>query len=44
MSDEDRPVRFHLILREPNYFDSKDRPPAGLHPLLFIEPQPSIAL
>ncbi|MGO9315900.1 MAG: putative sensor domain DACNV-containing protein [Syntrophobacteraceae bacterium] len=44
MREEDRPVRFRLILREPNYFDSKDGPPAGLHPLLFSEPQPSIEL
>jgi hypothetical protein len=40
MREEDRPVRFRLILREPNYFDHKDGPPTGLHPLLLSEPQP----
>ena len=40
MREEDRPVRFRLILREPNCFDSKDGPPTGLHRLLFGEPQP----
>jgi len=40
MREEDRAVRYRLILREPNYFDSKDGPPTGLHPLLFSEPQP----
>ena len=40
MREEDRPVRFRLILREPGCFDSKDGPPTGLHRLLFSEPQP----
>jgi hypothetical protein len=40
MREEDRPVRFRLILREPNCFDGKDGPPTGLHRLLFSEPQP----
>ena len=40
MKEEDRPVRFRLILREPGCFDGKDGPPTGLHRLLFGEPQP----
>ena len=40
MREEDRPVRFRLILREPGCFDSKDGPPTGLHRLPFGEPQP----
>ena len=40
MREEDRPVRFRLILREPGCFDSKDGPPTGLHRLPFSEPQP----
>ncbi len=40
MKEEDRPVRFRLILRDPGCFDGKDGPPTGLHRLLFGEPQP----
>jgi len=40
MREEDRPVRFRLILREPGCFDGKDGPPGGLHRLPFSEPQP----
>ncbi len=40
MREEDRPVRFRLILRDSGCFDSKDGPPTGLHRLLFGEPQP----
>ncbi len=40
MREEDRPVRFRLILREPGCFDSEDGPPTGLHRLLFSEPRP----
>ncbi len=40
MREEDRPVRFRLILREPDCFDGKDGPPKGLHRLLFSEPRP----
>jgi len=40
MREEDRPVRFRLILREPGCFDNKDGPPTGLHRLPFSEPQP----
>ena len=40
MREEDRPVRFRLILRDPSCFDGKDGPPSGLHRLLFSEPQP----
>jgi hypothetical protein len=40
MREEDRPVRFRLILGEPGCFDGKDGPPAGLHRLLLSEPQP----
>ncbi len=40
MREEDRPVRFRLILRAPGCFDDRDGPPAGLHRLPFSEPQP----
>ncbi|MGO9415967.1 MAG: putative sensor domain DACNV-containing protein [Syntrophobacteraceae bacterium] len=40
MREEDRPVRFRLILREPGCFNSNDGPPTGLHRLQFGEPQP----
>ncbi len=40
MREEDRPVRFRLILGDPGCFDSRDGPPEGLHRLLFSEPQP----
>ncbi len=40
MREEDRPVRFRLVLRDPGCFDGKDGPPTGLHRLLFGEPQP----
>ena len=40
MREEDRPVRFRLILRDPRCFDSGDGPPTGLHRLLFSEPRP----
>ena len=40
MTEEGRPVRFRLILREPGCFDGKDGPPVGLHRLPFSEPQP----
>ena len=40
MREEDRPVRFRLILRDPGCFDGNDGPPTGLHRLPFGEPQP----
>ena len=40
MREEDRPVRFRLILKEPGCFNGKDGPPKGLHRLLFSEPRP----
>ncbi len=40
MKEEDRPVRFRLILRDPGCFDSKDGPPMGLYRLLFSELRP----
>jgi len=40
MREEDRPVRFRLILKEPGCFNSNDGPPTGLHRLQFGEPQP----
>lgn len=40
MREEDRPVRFRLILREPGCFDGNEGPPEGLHRLVFSEPRP----
>ncbi len=40
LKEEDRPVRFRLILRDASCFDSMDGPPTGLHPFPFSEPQP----
>lgn len=40
MREEDRPVRFRLILSEPSGFETNDGPPTGLYKLLFNEPQP----
>ncbi|MDR3568899.1 MAG: hypothetical protein P4L43_12795 [Syntrophobacteraceae bacterium] len=40
MREEDRPVRFRLILREPGCFDDNGWPPKGLHRLLFSDPRP----
>ncbi len=37
MREEDRPVRFRLILADPGCFDGTDGPPKGLHRLLFSE-------
>jgi len=40
MREEDRPVRFRLILRAPGCSDGREGPPTGLHRLPFSEPQP----
>jgi hypothetical protein len=40
MREEDRPVRFRFILRDPGCFDREDGPPTGLHGLLFSELRP----
>jgi hypothetical protein len=40
MREEDRPVRFRLILRDPNCMDGSDGPPAALHRLQFSESLP----
>ncbi|MDR3554037.1 MAG: diadenylate cyclase [Syntrophobacteraceae bacterium] len=39
MREEDRAVRFRLILRAPGCFDGTDGPPRGLHRLTFSEPR-----
>ena len=40
MREENRPVRFRLILRDPRCFDNEDGPPKGLYRLMFSEPKP----
>jgi DNA integrity scanning protein DisA with diadenylate cyclase activity len=40
MREEDRAVRFRLILRQPECFTGNDGPPKGLYRLLFSEPRP----
>ncbi len=40
MREEERPVRFRLILRDPEEFPVGQGPPAGLNRLVFAEPQP----
>jgi DNA integrity scanning protein DisA with diadenylate cyclase activity len=40
LREEDRPVRFRLIVRAPGCFDGDAWPPKGLHRLLFSEPRP----
>lgn len=37
MREEERPIAFRLILRDPQLFDLEDGPPTGLHPLCFPE-------
>jgi hypothetical protein len=39
MREEDRPVRFRIMLRDSGCFDSNDGPPAGLYPLPLSEPR-----
>jgi hypothetical protein len=40
LREEERPVRFRLILREPGHFPAADGPPHGFHRLVFSEPRP----
>ncbi|MBJ6726203.1 putative sensor domain DACNV-containing protein [Geomesophilobacter sediminis] len=40
MREEERPVMFRLIIREPRLFPAEDGPPTGLHRLLFTRPRP----
>src|SRR5208283_3988522 len=40
MMEEERPLRFRLILRDPEKFAAEDGPPDGLHRLIFSEPRP----
>jgi hypothetical protein len=40
LRDEDRPVRFRLLLGEPEHLDASLGPPNGLHRLRFREPRP----
>jgi hypothetical protein len=35
MLEEERPLRFRLILRDPEKFAAEDGPPDGLHRLIF---------
>ena len=40
LREEERPVRFRLILRAPDQFPTADGPPTGLHRLMFTTPRP----
>jgi sensor domain DACNV-containing protein len=40
MREEERPVRFRLIFRDPERFPLGQDPPDGLHRLVFTEPRP----
>ena len=40
LREEERPVRFRLILRPPDEFPAPGGPPHGLHRLVFDEPRP----
>ncbi len=40
MLEEERPLRFRLILRDPEKLPAEDGPPDGLHRLIFSEPRP----
>ena len=40
LREEERPVRFRLILRPPEEFPAPGGPPHGLHRLVFDEPRP----
>src|SRR5215475_14051298 len=40
LREEERPVRFRLILRAPDQFLVTDGPPTGLHRLVFTTPRP----
>src|SRR5512147_1348291 len=40
LREEERPVRFRLILRPPEAFPAPGGPPHGLHRLVFDEPRP----
>lgn len=40
LREEERPVRFRLILRAPDQFPDSDGPPTGLHRLVFTTPRP----
>ena len=40
MMEEERPLRFRLILRDPEKLAAEDGPPNGLHRLIFSESRP----
>lgn len=40
LRDEERPVRFRLLLREPERLPPEQGPPTGLHRLIFTQPRP----
>jgi hypothetical protein len=40
LREEERPIRFRLILQEPDRFDPDQGPPKGLHRLIFTKPRP----
>lgn len=43
LQEEERPVRFRLVLRAPEHFPATDGPPTGLHRLVFTDPRPCSA-
>jgi hypothetical protein len=40
LREEERPIRFRLILRDPERFPAEQGPPTGLHRLVFTQPRP----
>ena len=44
LHDEGRPITFRLALAEPDSFDAREGPPAGLHRLVFDQGRPFDAL
>jgi hypothetical protein len=40
LREEDRPVRFRLMVRQPESFCDDEGPPVGLHRLVFTKPRP----
>src|SRR6266567_6426189 len=40
LREEERPVRFRLIIRAPELFSAAEGPPTGLHRLHFARPRP----
>ena len=40
LREEQRPVRFRLIIRDPHFFPGEEGPPSGLHRFQFTRPRP----